>query len=163
MKCNQSRPVFELVSPCPFPTTVTITPRAPPFKILANLLLFLTHGVFLCRIRDVMPNALLLVYLFLCIRRSSSFINLTNGFDYLSKGTAQVLIPLMRAQLHILVLSCFLVLLRCSFFYVFLHIRLLNGVHFQYSQTLISFLFFKCFDFIIFKQFIWFIDSYLLV
>ena len=31
MKCNKSGPVFELVSPCPFPTTITITPRAPPF------------------------------------------------------------------------------------------------------------------------------------
>ena len=31
MKCNQSGPGFELVSPCPFPTTITITPRAPPF------------------------------------------------------------------------------------------------------------------------------------
>ena len=30
MKCNQSRPGFELVSPCPFHTTITITPRAPP-------------------------------------------------------------------------------------------------------------------------------------
>ena len=30
MKCNQSRPGFELVSPCSFPTTITITPRAPP-------------------------------------------------------------------------------------------------------------------------------------
>ena len=30
MKCNQSRPGFELVSPCPFPATITITPRAPP-------------------------------------------------------------------------------------------------------------------------------------
>ena len=26
MKCNQSPPVFELVSPCPFPKTITITP-----------------------------------------------------------------------------------------------------------------------------------------
>ena len=30
MKCNQSRPGFELVSPCPFPTSITITQRAPP-------------------------------------------------------------------------------------------------------------------------------------
>ena len=30
MKCNQCRPGFELVSPCPFPTTITVTPRAPP-------------------------------------------------------------------------------------------------------------------------------------
>ena len=28
MKCNQSRPGFELVSPCPIPTTITTTPRA---------------------------------------------------------------------------------------------------------------------------------------
>ena len=31
MKCNQSRPGFELVLLCPFPTTITITSRAPPF------------------------------------------------------------------------------------------------------------------------------------
>ena len=30
MKCNEFRPGFELVSPCSFPTTITITPRAPP-------------------------------------------------------------------------------------------------------------------------------------
>ena len=35
MKCNQSRPGFELVLPCPFPTTITITPRAAP-KILCS-------------------------------------------------------------------------------------------------------------------------------
>ena len=29
MKCNQSGPGFELESPCPFSTTITITPRAP--------------------------------------------------------------------------------------------------------------------------------------
>ena len=29
MNCYQSRPGFELVSSCPFPTTITITPRAP--------------------------------------------------------------------------------------------------------------------------------------
>ena len=29
MKCNQSRPGFELVSPCPFPTAITTTPRVP--------------------------------------------------------------------------------------------------------------------------------------
>ena len=34
MKCNQSRLEFELVSPCPFPTTITITPRAPLLPLL---------------------------------------------------------------------------------------------------------------------------------
>ena len=42
MKCNQSRPGFELVSPCPFPTTITIPPRAPP-KI--NILYHRHHQV----------------------------------------------------------------------------------------------------------------------
>ena len=30
MKCNQSRPGFELMSPCTFPMMITITPRASP-------------------------------------------------------------------------------------------------------------------------------------
>ena len=29
MRCNQSGPGFELVSPCPYPATITIAPRAP--------------------------------------------------------------------------------------------------------------------------------------
>ena len=37
MKCNQSLPGFELVLPCPFPTTITITPRAPLVHILHDL------------------------------------------------------------------------------------------------------------------------------
>ena len=36
VKCNQSRPRFELVSPCPFPITINITPRAPPCLINQN-------------------------------------------------------------------------------------------------------------------------------
>ena len=34
MKCNQSRPRFELVSPCPFPATITIIPGAPPWTCI---------------------------------------------------------------------------------------------------------------------------------
>ena len=30
MKCNQSGPGFELMPPCPYPVTITITPQAPP-------------------------------------------------------------------------------------------------------------------------------------
>ena len=33
MKCSQTRPGFELMSPCPFPTTITITPRASLLNI----------------------------------------------------------------------------------------------------------------------------------
>ena len=49
-KCSQSRPGFELVSPCPFPTTITITPRAPPkyfyltLIILFNPIHFFAHS-----------------------------------------------------------------------------------------------------------------------
>ena len=38
MKCNQSRPGFEFVLPCSFPTTITITPRAPSRGIRALLI-----------------------------------------------------------------------------------------------------------------------------
>ena len=37
MKCNQSRPGFELESPCPFPTTITITPREPPGHVIVSV------------------------------------------------------------------------------------------------------------------------------
>ena len=37
MKWNQSRPGFELVSPCPFPTTITITARAPEIYLYKRL------------------------------------------------------------------------------------------------------------------------------
>ena len=40
-KCNQSRPGFELVSPCPFPTTITTTPRAPPRRLMYSNYLYL--------------------------------------------------------------------------------------------------------------------------
>ena len=36
-KCNQSRPGFELVSPCSFSTTITITPRAHYLECLVHL------------------------------------------------------------------------------------------------------------------------------
>ena len=40
MKCNQSGPGFELVSPCPYPATITSTPREPPTTYtLVSLLL----------------------------------------------------------------------------------------------------------------------------
>ena len=38
MKCNQSGPGFELASPCPFPTMITITPRALPSDYLLYVL-----------------------------------------------------------------------------------------------------------------------------
>ena len=37
VKYNQFRLGFELVWPCPFPTTITITPQAPPPRILQVL------------------------------------------------------------------------------------------------------------------------------
>ena len=50
MKCNQSRPGFELVSPCPFPTTITITPRAHPlFLPTPPLVQDMTQGQFFNR------------------------------------------------------------------------------------------------------------------
>ena len=36
MKCNEFRPGFELLSPSSFPTTITITPRAPPGNVITD-------------------------------------------------------------------------------------------------------------------------------
>ena len=47
MKCNQSRPGFELVSPCPFPMTITITSPAPP--------LYIYTYVYVCMCRVISP------------------------------------------------------------------------------------------------------------
>ena len=56
MKCNQSRPGFELVSPCSFPTAITTTPRVaqggtatssatkqllPPDRVLRELYIYI--------------------------------------------------------------------------------------------------------------------------
>ena len=40
MKCNLSRSGFELVSPCPFPTTITITLRALLLFVLSSFPIF---------------------------------------------------------------------------------------------------------------------------
>ena len=37
VKCNQPRPGFEFVSPCPFPTTITITSREPPVSVYLTI------------------------------------------------------------------------------------------------------------------------------
>ena len=47
MKCNQSRPGFELESPCPFPTTITITPRAPPLLLMLSVVAMIPRNYIL--------------------------------------------------------------------------------------------------------------------
>ena len=83
MKCNQSRPGFEHVSPCPFPTMITITPLAPPkifnikwchctfvgsgleFRICMNLFvdlilyLFRIYGTIILLNESFLPTALI--------------------------------------------------------------------------------------------------------
>ena len=44
MKCNQPRPGFELVSPCSFPTTISITPRAPPNIDIQRIWHYITNN-----------------------------------------------------------------------------------------------------------------------
>ena len=43
MKCNEFRPGFELVSSCSFPTTITITPQAPPTLTVAYIYILDTY------------------------------------------------------------------------------------------------------------------------
>ena len=48
MKCNQSCPGIELVSPCPYPVTITITPRAPPISMMINIIQCSSWAPFSC-------------------------------------------------------------------------------------------------------------------
>ena len=68
-------------------------------------------------------NALCMVISFLVlwsICLSSSLVHLRKGPEYLTKGTAQVLIPLIRFLQESFISSSFLVLLRYSFWILFL-------------------------------------------
>ena len=76
MKCNQSRPGFELVSPCPFPITITITPRVLPrapyiyiyiYMICKQILLI----TFLNEPKLILLHALKWLQVFLCITNNS--------------------------------------------------------------------------------------------
>ena len=82
---------------------------------------------------------------------SSFLVHFKNGPEYLTRGTTQVCMHLM-GFLHS---SSFLVRLRYSF-YVFFHLHLFHGIHFQFSQRLISFL---LISFRSVQVFSWFITS----
>ena len=88
-------------------------------------------------------NALCMVISFLILWSnilSSSLVHFKNGPEYLTRGTAQVFIPLIRFLLHSFVSSSFLVLLRYSFLIFFFHLHLFDGVSFQDAQVFVSFL-----------------------
>ena len=128
MNCNQSNPGFELVSPCPFPMTIAITPRTPPELMLVRnpqwyqvlfLNVFLTKSLFMSSLeykaQCMVINFLVLWSMYL----SSSLVHFRNGPEYLTGGTAQMFIPFMRLLLLSLALRSFLVLLRYSFLIFF--------------------------------------------
>ena len=89
----------------------------------------------------------------LSIWLSSSQITFKNGPKYFTIKTAQVFIPFIKFQLQSLVLSSFLICLMYSFFYFLFHLRLSDGVCFQYYQVLVILLFSKHSDSFLFWQF----------
>ena len=64
MKCNQSCAGLELVSPCTFPTTITITPRSPPCRMAYKI--FFCFFFFLVENYEVAsyPHSLIIFFLF---------------------------------------------------------------------------------------------------
>ena len=107
---------------------------------LILFLIYLSRGCkALCIVHSV------LVLWFIC--KSSSLFHFKNSPGYLTINIAQVFVLLMRFLLCNLVSSSFLVLLKYSFLIFFFHLRIFNGVRFQYSQVLVSFLFSKRFYF----------------
>ena len=69
----------------------------------------------------------------------SSLVHFKNGLKYLTKGTAQVFIPLINFLQYSFVTSSSLVLLKYSFFLFYLH--LFDGVSFQYPQAFVGYLY----------------------
>ena len=55
MKYNQPRQGFELVSPCPFPATITITPRAPKLHHYCSFTIRLFSVISRTFVRVVLP------------------------------------------------------------------------------------------------------------
>ena len=88
-----------------------------------------------------------LVLRFICL--SSSLVHFKNGPESLTRETVQVFIRLMKFLLCSLVLSCFPRSPEILFCYFFFHFHFFEGVRFQYSQVLVSYLFSKRFDFLI--------------
>ena len=82
-----------------------------------------------------------LVFLSICL--SSSRVHLRKGPEYLTSGTAQVFIPLMRFLLESFVSSSFRVLLRYSFSDRVFHLHLFDGVSLQDTQVFVGFIFFE--------------------
>ena len=64
MKCNHSRPGFELESPCSFPTTITISPPAPPtvWPINSGVLTYLLFPHLSSSLIDSLPSLNLLCH-----------------------------------------------------------------------------------------------------
>ena len=86
-------------------------------------------------------KALWIVIIFLVLWSicwSFSLVHFKNDREYLTKGIAQVCIPLERFLLQSLVSRNFLVRMGYSFFF---HLHLFDDVRFQYSQILVIFLF----------------------
>ena len=96
-----------------------------------------------CKLLCIVINFLVLW----SIRWSSSFIHCKNGPEYLRRGTARVFIPLMWFLIYSLVLSSFLFSWDTLFKNLFFYLHLLDGIRFQYSQVLVSFLLSKRSDF----------------
>ena len=71
---------------------------------------------------------------------SFSLVPFKNGSEYFTCETAKVFILLMKFLLCSLVSSSFLVLLMYLLLFSF-HLGMFNGVHFQYSQAFLGFLF----------------------
>ena len=103
-------------------------------------LFFLIHIVCQHHLWDVMPYAWSQVF-FWSICLSSSLVHFKNGPEYLTRGTAQVFVPLIRFLLHSFVSSSFLVLLIYCFLIFFFHFHLFDGVSIQDAQVSVGFLF----------------------
>ena len=121
MKCNQSRTGFELVSPCPFPTMITITPRAPP-KMTISLAVRFT---WILKMRDNKIKALL---------NRGSFLSdhlLLYIQDWINGSRTKYI----RSQIHSTYSRKYVLAPIWTYTYIYIHIPMVNSQPYSYEYT----------------------------
>ena len=143
-------PVFLRAFLCSLQVVVLMHQRWLQCWKVLFLILFLIRIVCQRHLWDVMSYARSLVFLFSGHFLNSSLVHFKNGPEYLTRGTAQVFIPLIRILQYSFVSSCFLVLLRYSFLiFSFNSTCLVESA----SQVFLAFLFFMHSDFFLIRLF----------
>ena len=95
----------------------------------------------------VLSSAFFFFFYLWSIYLTFSLVHFKNDLEYLTRGTGQEFIPLVRFRLAEIGFEKLSHSYKELFSYFFFHHYWFDGINFQYSQVLVIFLSSKCFDF----------------